>query len=83
MLSIHSVTSFSQEDIDKADAVLSFTHPRGTMTTGGGRHVEFGYALAKGKKVALIGERENIFHDHPSVEVFSNINNWMAAYGYK
>src|ERR1700753_2999599 len=47
------------EDVDKADAVVSFTHPRGTATMGGGRHVEFGYALAKGKTVILIGERGN------------------------
>ncbi len=65
------------EDVDKADVVVSFTMPHGTMTSGGGRHVEFGYALAKGKQVHLIGERENIFHDHPAVKVFPTLETWL------
>lgn len=67
-------------DLDKADIVLSFTSPYGTATKGGGRHVEFGYGLAKGKKVVLIGERENVFHHHPSVEVFPTLELWVAAF---
>lgn len=66
------------EDVDRADIVISFTHPRGTATNGGGRHVEFGYALARGKKLVLIGERENVFHHHHEVEVFSNVEEWLV-----
>ncbi len=47
------------EDIDNSAWVISFT---GAGTTSGGRHVEFGYALAKGKAMVLIGEPENVFH---------------------
>jgi len=65
------------EDVDRADIVLSFTHPNGTATKGGGRHVEFGYALAKGKQVVLIGDRENVFHDHPKVTVFPSLVDWL------
>jgi len=68
------------EDVDKADIVVSFTHPHGTVTPGGGRHVEFGYALAKGKKVVLIGDRENIFHHHPAVEVHSTLELWVQNF---
>lgn len=67
------------EDIDAADTVVSFTHPRGTLTSGGGRHVEFGYGLAKGKKLILIGHRENVFHDYPGVEVYPTIESWLEA----
>ena len=55
------------EDVDRSDAVISFTMPYGTATTGGGRHVEFGYALAKGKRSFVIGERECVFHHLPAV----------------
>lgn len=61
------------EDVDKADAVISFTHPRGTLTTGGGRHSEFGYGYSKGKRMIIIGERENIFHHLPGVEVYPDL----------
>jgi nucleoside 2-deoxyribosyltransferase len=65
------------EDVDQADVVMSFTHPYGTATSGGGRHVEFGYALAKSKRVILIGERENVFHHHPNVATYANIEEWV------
>lgn len=67
------------EDVDAADCVISFTHPRGTKTPGGGRHVEFGYALAKGKRLILIGERENVFHHVPSVEIFEDLDKCLIA----
>ena len=65
------------EDVDRADAIISFTHPRGTMTTGGGRHVEFGYALAKGKKLIVIGAYENVFHHMPNVQIYSDLDSWL------
>lgn len=55
------------EDLQAADTVISFTF---TDDKGGkgGRHVEFGMALALGKRVILVGPRENVFHTHPAVE---------------
>lgn len=38
----------------------------------GGMHVEFGYALALGKKVAVVGQRFNIFQYLPEVYHFDN-----------
>jgi nucleoside 2-deoxyribosyltransferase len=67
------------EDVDAADAVVSFTYPRGTLTSGGGRHVEFGYGLAKGKRLILIGARENVFHEFPGVELYPTLDAWLAA----
>ena len=57
-------------DIDRAEAVILFTSGwviancslEKSQTTSGGRHIETGYALAKGKRVIVLGEPENIFH---------------------
>lgn len=50
------------EDIDMSDIVISSTLNRGEMFTGGGRHIEYGYALAKRKKLINIGGHESVFH---------------------
>lgn len=47
------------EDIDAADTLIAFT---GIPSTTGGMHVEFGYALAKGKRLVIVGPYANIFH---------------------
>jgi nucleoside 2-deoxyribosyltransferase len=65
-------------DIDKADAVVSFTEPRGNYTRGGGRHVEFGYGLAKDKRLICIGGKENVFHSYPGTEIYLNVEEWLA-----
>ena len=64
------------EDIDAADVVVSFTTSGGGK---GGRHVEFGYALAKGKRMILIGPREHIFHTLPEVEHYPNWSRFVMA----
>jgi hypothetical protein len=52
------------DDLAAADAVISFTGGGGK----GGRHVEFGYGLALGKRMIVVGPRENIFHTLAEVE---------------
>lgn len=54
------------EDLDAADTVISFTSADGGGK--GGRHIEFGYALARGKRMIVCGPRENIFHTLPQIE---------------
>lgn len=53
------------EDILLADTLISFTEePYMASYPGtGGRHVEYGYALAHRKRLILVGYRENVFHD--------------------
>lgn len=82
-LSREDIALMDIEDVDRADIVISFTHPRGFLTPGGGRHVEFGYALAKNKKLVIIGHFENIFHHMPNVELFEDLDTWLnnAKYG--
>lgn len=57
-------------DLHAADTVISFT----SVDSGGkgGRHIEFGYALALGKRMILVGPRENVFHTLPQVEHYSD-----------
>lgn len=63
---------WAQEDWDDlcaADTVVSFTEgPSGPGRARGGRHVEFGAALAMGKRLIVVGFRENVFHYLPHVE---------------
>lgn len=64
-------------DIDRADCLISFTEPPDSdVPPRGGRHVEFGYALAKGKELWVVGYRENIFHHVPGVRYFKT---WADA----
>jgi nucleoside 2-deoxyribosyltransferase len=55
------------EDLNKADIIISFTEEDGSGGKGG-RHVEFGYALARGKRLIIVGPRENVFHTLSAIE---------------
>jgi hypothetical protein len=59
-------------DLCSADMVISFTEEPGKAggRNRGGRHVEFGAALAMGKRCIVIGYRENVFHEVPEVEFY-------------
>ena len=64
------------EDIDAADAFVLFTDPTKAVVRQG-RTFEFGYAVAKGKTIVIVGtEHENIFHYLPGLYRFPN---WTAA----
>lgn len=49
-------------DIDICDVVISKTLNRGDLYTGGGRHIEYGYAMHAGKILINIGGKESVFH---------------------
>jgi nucleoside 2-deoxyribosyltransferase len=76
-IQLHEVTDDERKElavrdiaeIDAADALLLLTQPPTQPTVRGGRHVEFGYALGKGKRVVCFGPAENIFHHLPNVAV--------------
>jgi hypothetical protein len=64
------------EDLTEAEIVIAFSEqPRNGNTGRGGRHVELGLALAMGKRIILIGPRENVFHCLPQVEHWAD---WAA-----
>lgn len=75
-------TRFATEDIEdlrRAECCISFTEePRSTLTRGG-RHVEFGAAIALGKRCIVVGPRENVFHCMPQVEVFDTLGELFKA----
>jgi len=50
------------EDITEAGGFLFFAEDPTTGIPRGGRHVEFGFALATGKIIAVVGLKENVFH---------------------
>ncbi len=56
------------EDVRRADVLVAFSFERGTLTTGGGRHVEFGIALERGIDIIVCGPKgEHVFHSWPGV----------------
>lgn len=66
------------EDVNAAECVISFTEAPRSKANRGGRHVEYGIALANRARVIVIGHRENIFHWLPQVEFFET---WEQAKG--
>ena len=58
------------EDLVSADICVSFTETPRSSNSRGGRHVEFGAALALGIACVVIGPRENVFHCMPQVAIY-------------
>jgi len=54
-------------DVSQADILIFFSEPPDSHSKRGGRHVEYGMALALQKKIIVIGDRENVFHCLPQV----------------
>ncbi len=50
------------DDVDRADVLLLWQPGEWANKGTGGRHVEFGYALAIGKPVVVFGSKTNVFH---------------------
>ena len=71
------------EDLQCADCVISFTEAPGDVPgrARGGRHVEFGAALALEKQVVVIGTRENVFHWLPQVIFFPAWEDYLSVWG--
>lgn len=67
-------TKYAMEDMSdlrSANYVISFTEEPRTTKTRGGRHVEFGLAIALNLRIIVVGFRENVFHTLHQVEFFS------------
>lgn len=63
--------AIDMEDVRAADCVVNFTEAPGDGSRGG-RHVELGLAVAWGKRIIVVGHRENLFHHLPVVEFFNS-----------
>lgn len=55
------------EDVEAADTLVLFVPVNGRR---GGCHVEFGLALAWGKRLIIVPSRSNVFHWLPTVECY-------------
>lgn len=66
-----------RDDVKRCDMLICFTEPKGTPVAGGGRHSEFGMAVAYGKRVAICGPKEQIFHWLPGVEQFDSLGEML------
>ena len=74
-------TRFAREDIEdvkSADSLILFTEePRVQSASRGGRHVEFGMALAFGKALVAVGPRENLFTWLPEVVWLPSFDDYL------
>ena len=80
-VSEHALNDLS--DVDDCDVFVLITakYLGVEATASGGRHVETGYALARGKRIIVLGEPENVFHRIASgpVEVVGSMNDVLLA----
>lgn len=67
-------------DLMASEVVVSFTEEPRKTNGRGGRHVEFGAALAARKAMVVIGPRENVFHHYPGVEHYETWAKFTAKW---
>lgn len=63
-------------DLRRADIVIAFTEVPRSGHSRGGRHVEFGVAIAMDKHLIVVGHRENVFYCLPRVDFYKT---WPEA----
>lgn len=61
-------------DIERAHALVLLNPPEYANKGNGGRHVEFGYALACGKRLIVIGVKTNVFHQLDNVSFYESFS---------
>ena len=73
---------FLREDLDdllEAEAIIAFTEEMRTLTRGG-RHVEWGIALALGLELNVVGPRENLFYLGDVVNQYDSFPELLEAW---
>jgi hypothetical protein len=67
-------------DVRSADIFVAFTEHASAPSKGrGGRHVEFGVALALERRLLVVGPPEHVFHLLPSVEQYPTWDEALEA----
>jgi len=68
-------------DLARADCLVAFTEepPIFPVASSGECHVEFGIALATGKRLCVVGPRETIFHHLLSAERYATVADLVAG----
>ncbi len=67
----HDEAQMDIDDVRDADALVLIKPRDSHRHTTGGHHVETGVALERGMPIVLLGEVENVFHQHASVAVMT------------
>lgn len=69
-------------DVSDADCLIFFSEDPTEGFKRGGRHVEFGIALAQNKPIYIIGPKENIFHYYnpQQIGVFNSLDQFIFDY---
>lgn len=69
------------EDIYICDTLMFFSEHPTIGYNSGGRHVEYGMALAFHKQIWVIGQKENVFHYYPEqIKHFESFVKWYNWY---
>lgn len=68
-------------DLARSDCLVAFTEeaPIFPVASSGERHVEFGIALATGKRLCIVGPRETVFHHLLSAERYATVADLVAG----
>jgi hypothetical protein len=69
-------------DLGRADCMVTYTEPPEGNPLGsarGGLRIEFGVALATGKRLCIVGPREDVLHHLPQVEIYATTAELIAA----
>jgi len=67
------------EDVINSDVLIFFSEPANSHSKRGGRHVEFGIALALKKRIMVVGNRENVFHCLPQIEHYKTFGELLQC----
>jgi hypothetical protein len=81
-LTFSDIASLDIADVLRCDTLVKFTEPYGTPVPGGGRHSEWGVALATKKALYLVGPKEQVFDWYPGVidfPMFKHLRNHLRG----
>jgi nucleoside 2-deoxyribosyltransferase len=76
-------TDYAKKDVNEiqnSSVLIVLTNQEGRRSTTGGHHWETGYAYALGKRIVLIGPKENVFHYLPGMEHYPDLEAFLAKY---
>jgi nucleoside 2-deoxyribosyltransferase len=75
-----AASRFAQKDVEEirgADAVVYLSEKEDNVWGRGGRHVEFGIAVALEKHIFVIGPMENLFHYLPGITHCNHLDDFI------
>lgn len=61
------------EEVEACEAFLLINPEEWDRSGTGGRHVEFGYALARSKDMIIFGVRSNLFHQFEAIRFIGSL----------